>query len=228
MILADFDRIELVVEGLRGRFRLPDHRGQVSVAEGKESVVNEKRIVRAIYNAKRLPLLGRILDYEAPLRAERDANHGDVDLVSVCRGDCLCLEAKKPGSTESLLKPMLQAYTYARLLWQYRRRFLDEYELDTQTRLTPGVLTFPDTASGQMLDTLQRGSNLSKLIVRLSEDLEARGMGPLRFFVINATREVVENAFSLETATSDQGVVEMRPTLGTPFPFTPIEIGVYD
>lgn len=228
LIEHTFEQIELATDGLRERFRLPDHRGLVTIAEGTESIVNEKRIVRALYNAKRLPLLGRILDYEAPLRATRDAEHGDVDLISVSRGDCLCLEAKKPGSNESLLKPMLQAYTYARLLWRHRRRFLDEYELDSQTRLTPGVLTFPDAVSGQMLDNLHQYPRLSRLIVRLSEDLEARGLGPLRFFLIRATGDEVKNAFTLTPYTTDAGVVENRPELGQPFPFVPMEVGVCD
>ena len=224
LITHAFDSISLKTDGLRQQpFRLSDHRGQLRSEPAQVAVVNERRIVRALFNAKRLPLLGRMLDYEVPLKEVRDADHGDVDLISVSRGDCLCVEAKKPGSDESLLRPLLQAYTYSRLLWLHRRRFLDEYDLDSQTRLTPAVLTFDETRSVDQLYSLDKLPRLEALLRLLDRELEACGLGAIRFFVVGADSVAIKESLTM-SPTEETDVY--RPSFGESFPFVVTEVGV--
>ena len=50
-----------------------------------------------MFNAAQLPPLGRVIDYEVPLKQHADAAHGDIDILCTQPHACLCVEAKKPG-----------------------------------------------------------------------------------------------------------------------------------
>src|SRR5436309_664528 len=65
-IKAEIKNIVLVKEGLRQRsFRVGDHRGQFKANTGIQQVT-EKRLVRAMFNLSKIPLLGEARDYEVP------------------------------------------------------------------------------------------------------------------------------------------------------------------
>lgn len=106
-IVSSFPLIQLNANSLRTRsFRVAEHRGQIVLRTGIEQLT-EKRIVRAMFNLSQLPLLGKVIDYEVPLKETDEADHGDIDLLCVTPNACLCVEAKKPDSSESILKSRL-------------------------------------------------------------------------------------------------------------------------
>ena len=179
------DSIELLDAGLRQRpFRIADHQGQISL-QTSIAQITEKRIVRAIYNTQELPLLGRIVDYEVSLKETQDASHGDIDLLCDTGEDALCVEAKAPNSGESILKAILQVFTYTMLVSTVRKRFLADFDLPLTHTLTPVVLTYHSSTSGKQLREISSSNQLSVLIETLNRLLEKKQIGPIRFFVVD-------------------------------------------
>src|SRR5688572_3548002 len=96
--------IQLLILGLRQRsFKVDGHRGQINLQTGIKQLT-EKRLLRAMFNLSQIPLLGAVVDYEVPLKESDNALHGDIDLVCFQPNAALCVEAKKPDSSESILK----------------------------------------------------------------------------------------------------------------------------
>jgi hypothetical protein len=181
---TEFPGIRLATEGLRQRsFRVPDHRGQIKLQTGIEQLT-EKRLVRAMYNLTDVPVLGKVIDYEIPLKETDDANHGDIDLLCVQSDVAFCVEAKKPGSNESILKAALQAFVYTLLVATRRAAFLADFAFSATVRLTPAVLTFASAKSGHQLNNQGSLPKLWRLVATLNSALARTDISPIRFFVV--------------------------------------------
>ena len=202
-----FPEIELLTDGLRIRsFRVPDHRGQIKLGSDIKQIT-EKRLVRAMFNLSQLPCLGKVIDYEVPLKDTDASRHGDIDLLSVSSNSCFCVEAKKPKSSESLLKAVLQAYVYTSLVATTKQTFLSSFGLDECVRLTPAVLTFANATSGKHLNETSKFPKLLKLIGMLNSRLEANGIAPMRFFLIQNAGSELNNC--LDTVNEKNGDVKV-------------------
>lgn len=184
-IIELFDDIQLETKGLREKdFRIMDHRGQAKLSRSIGQFT-EKRFVRAVFNLGQLSLLGKIIDYEVPLKATQDANHGDIDMLCLASNAIMCVEAKSLRSTESVLKAILQAYVYTSLTYKRHNLFVSEFHLPTTLLLTPAVLTFASAASGRQLHQWDKYPCLGALVRRLNAELSKSGCGGIRFFIIN-------------------------------------------
>jgi len=202
-IAESFEKILLISDGLRERhFKVPHHRGQIDLQTGKEQLT-EKRIVRAFYNLGEMPILGKILDYEVPLKASRNAKHGDIDLLCFTSETLLCVEAKQPRSNESVLKAILQAFTYTSLAAIHRSRFVAEYCLPKTLVLAPAVLTFASTASALQVREWENYPHARNLIKLLNNRLARSGAAGIRFFVIENEASEVEFCLTASTQKID-------------------------
>lgn len=56
--------------------------------------------------------IGTIIDYQTPLKNERSDDAGKIDLLSDDGKQLIILELKKPDSTETMLRCVLEGYTY--------------------------------------------------------------------------------------------------------------------
>ncbi len=194
-IASSLPRITLVTKDLRESFRTDKHHGQISL-NTPISQITEKRIVRALFNASTLPALGTVIDYEIPLKRNRGAQHGDIDLLCKAGTTIYCVEAKKPKSSESLLKAILQAYTYTLLVWHRKDAFFKDFKLPAKYRLSPAVLTFSSAASGRQLENISDYPKIQALIGALNAMLAEQGIGKLRFFVFEARDGVFDDCLS--------------------------------
>ena len=189
-IVESFDLIRLETAGLRmNRFKTEDHKGQAQL-QTDISQFTEKRFVRAVFNLGEISPLGKIIDYEVPLKATGSAEHGDIDLLCLASGDLLCVEAKNPQKSESVLKAILQAVVYTWLASVHIDKFIDEFKLPMPTRLTPAILIFRDSASGRQLGHWGNHPHLAALLQKLDTKLANIAAGRTRFFIIeNAVSE---------------------------------------
>lgn len=202
-IIAAFPQIQLLTDGLRSRaFRVEDHRGQIRL-DSEIKQLTEKRLVRAMYNLGRLPVLGSVIDYEVPLKDTDDAAHGDIDLLCVSSGTCFCVEAKQPNAGESILKAILQAYAYTSLVSCKQQMFLSNFKLDSTLQFTPAVLTFASAQSGRQLKEIGKYPCLLNLIENLNAKLEIDGINPMRFFVVENPNHELASCLTTTTETND-------------------------
>jgi hypothetical protein len=200
-IVESFADIQLVTKDLRKEvFKTEDHRGQADILEieaRKDPLpFNEKRFVRAIFNLGELLPLGKIIDYEVPLKATSDAEHGDIDLLCLAPLAILCVEAKNPLECESILKAILQAFVYTSLTAIRHDAFVAEFQLPTTLLLTPAILIGKEASS--QLHQSGKYPHLSDLVRMLNADLAISGAGEIRFFVIDNDKAKLKSCLRVD------------------------------
>lgn len=95
----------------RDNYKIDGHDGN---APSDSSNRIEERIAMDIWKNRAIPTLGDILDYQTPLKSKQMDNAGKIDLLSYNTQDGILrmLELKKPNSPETLLRCVLEGYTY--------------------------------------------------------------------------------------------------------------------
>jgi len=117
-------------------YRTKSHKAPVDIAKAQRG---EDRIAKQMFNQKGLPLLGVVLDYQTPLKNKRSDPAGKIDLLAYDGFFLRILELKEPESPETMLRCVLEGYTY------YRRvdveKLLRDFGLppDTKVRVSPLV-----------------------------------------------------------------------------------------
>lgn len=105
----------------------------------------EERIALAMF-AKNYPLVGKVIDYQVPLKDKRsDKGIGKIDVIAYHTGTetLTLLELKKPDSTETLLRAVLEVFTY----WQTvdHKKLLADFGLPDNTKVEKAVLLFENS-----------------------------------------------------------------------------------
>lgn len=90
---------------------------------------------------------GKVFDYQVPLTRDssNESKSGKIDLVSRKGNKIYLLELKRPGSTETLLRCILESYTYSQLI--NTQKFVADYGLGNAKDFTfiPSPLFFTDS-----------------------------------------------------------------------------------
>lgn len=83
--------------------------------------------------------IGKIIDYQTPLKSKRGDAAGKIDLLSYNGRVLRILELKKPDSVETMLRCVLEGYTY--MMTVDGMKLLDEWKLpgDTAIKASPFV-----------------------------------------------------------------------------------------
>ncbi len=84
--------------------------------------------------------IGKIIDYQTPLKSKRGDVAGKIDLLSY-NGDILrILELKKPDSVETMLRCVLEGYTY--MMTIDKVKLLAEWKLPSDTVIKASPFVF--------------------------------------------------------------------------------------
>ena len=130
--------------------------------------------------------IGTLLDYQTPLKGKRTDSVGKVDLLSYDANDksILFLELKKPESKETLLRCLVESFTYTKFVDK------EEFSKDLKAvknieyiRIVPCALFFKNSRPYEDYERVKSGSFpftkklIKKLGVRLYciEELEQKG-----------------------------------------------------
>jgi len=187
IIVNNFDCIKLVKDDLRqNNFKIDDHCGQAQLSTDIKQIT-EKRFLRALFNftkEKPLKFIGKVIDYEVPLKEKRGVQHGDIDLLALNNNNLFIIEAKKHNSSESILKAILEAYVYSKLVHSVKESFYSDFGFASELILTPTILTFKSATSGEQLLSMNKYSSIKRLLNILNEDLQKDGLNKYRFFII--------------------------------------------
>ena len=80
----------------------------------------EEILAKLLFYQREVSGLGYIFDYQTPLKATRNDSYGKIDLLGYNKGDecysVIELKYRPAGSEETLLRCILEAYTYYRLM----------------------------------------------------------------------------------------------------------------
>jgi hypothetical protein len=160
----------------------PIHRGTSYYTKGHDGKNqpdshNEKNIAKRIFtqgSQEEIPGVGIILDYETPLKDTQSNKSGDIDLLAFDKEKNILriLELKRPDNKESMLRCVLEAYSYSKLV--DREKLIRDFNRDGNFNIpenTPIVacpLVFRYTSNGkdgfQYQEMQEERPNLKKLM----------------------------------------------------------------
>ena len=89
-------------------YKTPGHDG---VIKDLDSGREEEIIAMKMYD-KQYDFIGKMIDYQTPLKNKRTDEAGKIDLLAYDGATLRILELKKPDSAETMLRCVLEGYTY--------------------------------------------------------------------------------------------------------------------
>ncbi len=135
----------------------------------------EEWLAKSMYG-KSYENLGKVIDFQVPIKDVRDNKAGKVDLISFSESDSALyfLEFKKPDSKETLMRCVLEAYTYYKQV--NHAKLLSDFEFSAHSNIIPAVLIYKQSFAATSLSNLP----LQKL----------RNALGISIFLINETGEI--------------------------------------
>lgn len=169
-VIAEFltDNLDEYIHGIpkiirESSYKTPTHTGEFDETTPRE----EEKIAMEMFNQSKdgtpYNLIGNIIDYQTPLKNKRTDIAGKIDLLSY-DGNCLrVLELKKPFSDETMLRCILEGYTYLKIV--DTAKLLDNFELPANTKVVACPFVFK--YGKQYQEMLEKRPYLFKLMTML-------------------------------------------------------------
>lgn len=170
-VIAEFvcNNIELFCNSIpnitrKASYKTASHKGEYSPASNRdEEIVAIKMFNQSNKDGCIYDFIGKIIDYQTPLKSERKDIAGKVDLISYDGGILRILELKKPDSKETMLRCVLESYTYKKTF--DCSKFLSDFNLPKDTIIKSSPFVFRDGIQYQEMQ--QKRIWLKQLMVLL-------------------------------------------------------------
>ena len=165
-ICSNFDKLNQITNITREK----SYNNQ-SVHDGKINNTNrvEENIAKSMYH-KEYDYIGKILDYQVPLKNKKNDIAGKMDLLA-CDGQNVVvriLELKKPTSTESLLRCIIEGYTYEKTV--DKQKLVKDFNLEN-CKVISCPFIFKNSVQDNQLKDLDNRPNLKKLLCLLNTEI---------------------------------------------------------
>lgn len=98
----------------------------------------EERIAMAMFRQGELPIVGKVIDYQTPLKSKLSDHAGKIDVLAYDGNVIRILELKEPASTETMLRCVVEGFTY----WKTvdKEKLAENFDLvGTPVRFNPFV-----------------------------------------------------------------------------------------
>ena len=151
------------------------------IPDKPDSTRTEELIAMKMFRQGDILGLGRVFDYQTPLKNKRSDKAGKIDLLSFENNTLHILELKEPESTESMLRCVLEGYTYLKTVCH--SKLLDSFNLSKDTAIKTNPLVALD---GYQHNEMKEGR---PKLHKLMEILDIR---PLYFYLQNDNYYITE------------------------------------
>ncbi len=138
---------EIPVITRKSSYTSPSHLGEYSESSNRtEEIVAIKMFNqgKAGYN---YDFIGKIIDYQTPLKSTRSDVAGKIDLLSYDGKILRILELKKPDSTETMIRCVLEGYTYMKTV--NTQKLILDFCLSEDTLIKASPFVFQDGVQHQ-------------------------------------------------------------------------------
>lgn len=122
----------------RKSYKTPSHDGIIDRETNRKEEITAKRLFKKDFED-----LGHIIDYQTPLKnVKDDKGLGKIDLLSKNEKtkSIYILELKKDDSKETMLRCVLEAYTYRRIVSQ--KKLFEDFEIEKDYMLKASPLVY--------------------------------------------------------------------------------------
>lgn len=159
------DHLDAFVDGIPTITRKASYNGHTRTGDHIPSNQRkEEQIAVELFNQKHLDYIGHIVDYQTPLKNVATDEVGKIDLLAYDGKTLRILELKKPDSNETMLRCVLEGYTYMRSA--NLPKLLQDFGLPADTAVVACPLVF---ANGEQHRDMQEDRPaLKKLMQRLN------------------------------------------------------------
>ena len=148
-------------------YKVDSHDGKI---KNKDSRREEEIIAMKLFDfsqnqGKVLDIIGKIIDYQTPLKDIQTDKAGKIDLLAYNENEktLRILELKKPDSKETMLRCVLEAYTYLKIV--DKAKLLKDFGLPENTKIKACPFVFYEKE--QYREMQQDRENLKDLIKKL-------------------------------------------------------------
>ena len=144
---------------------------KVDTHDGKHNNQNSNRLEEImaieIFNQKSLNILGEVIDYQTPLKDKLGDEAGKIDIVSYDKDNKIVylLELKREDSQDTMLRCVLEIFTYSKTL--DKDKFLEDFNLSKDTKIKASPLVF---FNGSQYKEMVDGNN--KFLKQLMDKLD--------------------------------------------------------
>lgn len=153
-------------------YKVDSHDGKIKneKSEREEEIIAMKLFDSSQNQGKVFDIIGKIIDYQTPLKNIRADKAGKIDLLAYNEKEnpktLRILELKKPDSEETMLRCVLEAYTYLKIV--DKAKLLKDFGLpkDTKIKACPFVF-YGKEQYKEMQEIKDNRKNLGKLIEKL-------------------------------------------------------------
>jgi len=120
-----------------------------------------------MFNNKIYPNIGKILDYQVPLKDVQGTKAGKIDLISLKEEENVLylIELKNNKSIETLLRCILEIMTYLKQI--DGEKLKSDFGIDSSVNIRPAILIFDQTRPFDDLNDLYA----NKLIEKFNIDI---------------------------------------------------------
>ena len=146
-------------------YRVETHDG---IPPTSDSPREEELIAMKMFRQRGVPGIGGILDYQTPLKAEQGDKAGKIDLLAYDGKTLRILELKKPASEETMLRCVLEGYTYLKTV--DTKKLLKDFKLPVDTVVVACPFVFAYEKSNPYQEMQEDRPHLKKLMQMLNSE----------------------------------------------------------
>ena len=158
-----FDDIEMISR--KSNYKVKTHDG---VIKNEGSNREEEKIAMKLFDlsenqGKVFEIIGKIIDYQTPLKDIQTDKAGKIDLLAYneSKKTLRILELKRPDSKETMLRCVLEAYTYLKVV--DRAKLLKDFGLPEDTEIKACPFVFYD---GEQYKEMQQDRKYLKDLIK--------------------------------------------------------------
>ena len=151
-------------------YKVNSHDGKIkNEKSGREEEIIAMKLFDFSQNqGKVFDIIGKIIDYQTPLKNVQTDDAGKIDLLAYNENEktLRILELKKPDSKETMLRCVLEAYTYLKIV--DKAKLLKDFALPENTEIKACPFVFYGKEQyREMQEIKDNRENLGKLIEKL-------------------------------------------------------------
>ena len=163
-----FDEIKPITREKNYKVKTHDGKIKNEKSNREEEIIAMKLFELSQNQGKVFDIIGKIIDYQTPLKNLRADKAGKIDLLAYNEEEKILriLELKRPNSDETMLRCVLEAYTYLKVVDKVK--LLKDFGLPEDTEIKACAFVFYDGKQHkEMKEIKDNRKNLGKLIGKL-------------------------------------------------------------
>lgn len=165
------EHVSCFVDGIKAitreaSYKTKSHIGEYNPDSRRIEEITAMKMFNFCKAGGRYDLIGEIIDYQTPLKNKCSDEVGKVDLLAY-DGSCLrLLELKKPDSTETMLRCIMEGFTYLETVDQ--GKLLRNFDLPADTKVVACPFVFIGEESNPYQEMQEERPQLKRLMALLN------------------------------------------------------------